>query len=200
LIVGRGGGSLEDLWTFNEEAVARAIFASSIPIVSAVGHEVDVTIADFVADLRAPTPTAAAELITPDRNELLRSIASLSATLGDTAHTQITDLRRELVSHSTGYGLRYVLSRALSDRLSDVQRHGGEIRQHATRTLEYAGLRLERDQATLRALDPKAVLERGYAIVSSPDGFVVTRKDQWAVGSEAVVQLHQGAVTVKRTK
>ncbi|MBS1904194.1 MAG: exodeoxyribonuclease VII large subunit [Bacteroidetes bacterium] len=198
LIVGRGGGSLEDLWTFNEEAVARAIFASAIPVVSAVGHEVDVTIADFVADLRAPTPTAAAELITPDRNELVRTITGFASAIQDQTSTQLSSLRSELVSHSAGYGLKYVLSRALEDRITDVTRMASSAKLQADRAVELAILRLDRDRSTLRALDPKGVLERGYAILQRPDGAVVTQPEQLAVDGEATAHIHGGSIRIRR--
>ncbi len=106
IIVGRGGGSLEDLWAFNEEVVARAIFNSQIPIVSAVGHEVDFTIADFVSDLRAPTPSVAAELVVSDKNELAGLILSSQLQMQTTLKNQISNLNQRVISLQNSYGLR----------------------------------------------------------------------------------------------
>lgn len=198
LIVGRGGGSLEDLWTFNEEAVARAIYASAIPIVSAVGHEVDVTIADFVADLRAPTPTAAAELITPDKRELLDSLRSASSVLEYRMNTRLTDLRAELSGHSSGYGLKYVLKQAMESRRDTVGRYFQNIEQAVEYHLERSRLTLDKFSSTLRVLDPNSILSRGYAIVHNEQGKVITEGKDFPVSSEATLLLQSGKVTIRR--
>ena len=161
LIVGRGGGSLEDLWAFNEESVARAIFASRIPVISAVGHEIDFTIADFVADLRAPTPSAAAELV-------VRNKADLAQTL-DAQHTRLKQAMRHLLDRSRAAAAH--AARRLSDprrRLNELQQRVDDLSQRLARTMRHA---LERKQAQrntliakLDALSPLAVLAKGYAI------------------------------------
>ncbi len=198
LIVGRGGGSLEDLWTFNEEAVARAIYASAIPIVSAVGHEVDVTIADFVADLRAPTPTAAAELITPDKRELLDSLRSASSALEYRMNTRVTDLRAELNGHSSGYGLKYVLKQAMESRGDMIVRYSQHIEQTVEYHLERSKLTLDKFSSTLRVLDPNSILSRGYAIVQNQEGTVITGEKDFPVSSEATLRLHNGKILIRR--
>ncbi|MDH3446467.1 MAG: exodeoxyribonuclease VII large subunit [Deltaproteobacteria bacterium] len=161
MIVGRGGGSLEDLWAFNEEIVARAIFASTVPVISAVGHEIDFTIADFVADRRAPTPTAAAEMVVPDCADLLEHVAVLQDGLLRNMERKVHDAREEW--------------RALLKRLSDP---GRKLREHQQRLDELSinlirrlqeRLRQSRDELAriagrLEALSPLAVLERGYSI------------------------------------
>jgi exodeoxyribonuclease VII large subunit len=185
LIVGRGGGSLEDLWSFNEEAVARAIFTSKIPIISAVGHEVDVTIADFVADLRAPTPTAAAELATPDRDELLGQLGGALYNLEQSVTSELRHLRRDLESSASIRALRSRLLTQLDQRSVQVSNNERHIRSRVQNVLEKMRLTLERDQSKLSALNPYGVLERGYALVETLEGGVVTRVAQLASVSNA---------------
>jgi exodeoxyribonuclease VII large subunit len=168
LIVGRGGGSLEDLWAFNEEAVARAIYASDLPVISAVGHEVDVTIADFVADVRAATPSAAAEIAVPDERELRLTLAGCGARLRAAAKTTVS-LRRERVRALAGaYGLKSFLDRLRqrSQNLDEVSRRArtlaeGALRQASDRLRELAG--------RAEALSPLRVLARGYSMTSRAD-------------------------------
>ncbi len=199
LIVGRGGGSLEDLWSFNEEAVARAIYSSKIPVVSAVGHEVDVTIADFVADLRAPTPTAAAELVTPDQNELLSSLSSSASTLDYFMKRKLSDLRIELLSHTTGYGLKRVLTQALSEKRSNLIQFGNTMSSRMKHFLELADARSQRFQSTLNALNPYAVLERGYAMVQDENGVVISKAALLPKDKSVDVIFNDGKVSVRRT-
>jgi exodeoxyribonuclease VII large subunit len=178
MIVGRGGGSLEDLWAFNEEIVARAIFASTVPVISAVGHEIDFTIADFVADQRAPTPTAAAEMVVPRQADLVEQLISL----------------REALLHGTRIKLEMAKEtlRGLVKRLSDP---GKKLRDHQQRLDElsvdlvrrfHERLRRLRDRLTqeigrLDALSPLAVLNRGYSITHKlPEENIV--KDSAALG------------------
>lgn len=171
MIVGRGGGSLEDLWAFNEEAVARAIAAAGAPVVSAVGHEIDVTIADFAADRRAATPTAAAEMVVPVERELTERLAALSVRLRRGVEGRM-ERRRESLRHWTrrladpGRGLRQGQMRL--DDLARRLRRGQE--DSAARLRERLGRLAER----LRGVDPLAVLRRGYSIVYRvPDGGIV---------------------------
>ena len=161
LIVGRGGGSLEDLWAFNEEIVARAIYASQVPIISAVGHEIDFTIADFVADHRAPTPTAAAEMVLPRKADLLEQVSVLNAGL-----LRSMDLKLETLREA---------SRGLAKRLADPRRKLREnqqrldelsvdlLRRFQERLRQFRD-RLAKDTGRLSALSPLAVLDRGYSI------------------------------------
>jgi exodeoxyribonuclease VII large subunit len=162
MIVGRGGGSIEELWAFNEEPVARAIFASAVPVVSAVGHETDTTIADFVADRRAPTPSAAAEIVAPDRLDV-------TVRLGIAAGTMASIVRQSIGGERES--LRYAYQR-MDRRLPDVYRERQHIDDLARRGLQ-ASETMHRAVVSgvggcvwrLRALDPFATLERGYAIV-----------------------------------
>jgi exodeoxyribonuclease VII large subunit len=162
MIVGRGGGSLEDLWAFNEEIVARSIFASPVPVISAVGHEIDFTIADFVADLRAPTPTAAAEVVVPRKSELVDQVMDLEAQLLQWMRRKL-ELAREDWS---GFVKR------LADperKLRETQQHVDElsvdlVRRWRDRIRQFKD-RLVQGGGRLDALSPLAVLDRGYSIV-----------------------------------
>ena len=164
VIVGRGGGSLEDLWAFNEEEVARAIFSSRIPIVSAVGHEIDYTIADFVADRRAPTPSAAAELVVPDRRAVLERVTGLarhlSSALQDLLEARREAVRRALTSYALGRPQDLV--RQHSQRLDERTRSMTLAVRHAA---AIAASRLEGLGARVASMDPQLALRRGYAIV-----------------------------------
>ncbi|MBN2089929.1 exodeoxyribonuclease VII large subunit [candidate division KSB1 bacterium] len=163
MIVGRGGGSIEDLWAFNEEIVARAIYNSRIPIISAVGHEIDFCISDFVADLRAPTPSAAAELAVPDARELRLKIDSLVRTAFQLLSDQIEQFRQQLRYFLGSYGFRQPvdLVREYSRRLDElVLSLDKSIRFYLTIKKE----RLNTLEKRLLALNPSAILARGYSI------------------------------------
>jgi exodeoxyribonuclease VII large subunit len=180
IIVGRGGGSIEDLWAFNDERVARAIAASRAPVVSAVGHEIDVTIADLVADRRAATPTAAAVMVVPDQRELSMSIAKTGLALRAALQRQLARHRERLAAHA----------RHLRDPrqvLKALQVRTDELSERALRTT-IARIRLARQQLRgaaerLHALSPLAVLHRGYAIARrATDGAVVRHGGAVAAG------------------
>jgi exodeoxyribonuclease VII large subunit len=169
IIVGRGGGSMEDLWAFNEEVVARAIAASRIPVVTAVGHEIDFTIADFVADHRAPTPTAAAQHVVRDSGEILADLGNLWYTLRRRMEEMLRARRDRLSVLSGSYALNRPrdLLREFSQRLDEQAR---ALMSAADRVLELARHRQSALSGRLQALDPKGVLHRGYAIVHASDG------------------------------
>ena len=168
ILLGRGGGSIEDLWCFNDEALAYTIFNSRIPIISGVGHETDFTIADFVADLRAPTPTAAAELASPVTvDDLLQNLADRSARLEQS-------LSAIFMKHQQ----KFQLAQSALERVSPRQRIYNTLQRQdelfarldraITAQLQNLELRLEKESAHLKALSPMAVLARGYAIISDP--------------------------------
>jgi len=165
LIVGRGGGSVEDLWSFNEEIVARAIYGSKIPVISAVGHEIDFTISDFVADLRAPTPSAAAELVVKNKAELIRQHRDLSIRL-TTSIERIISLKEEILSRYT----IEVLCRKMNTRIHDKQMLLDELSKMLTAHMDGALSRLkarfEKTVGELNVLSPLGTLSRGYSIVS----------------------------------
>jgi len=220
IIVGRGGGSLEDLWAFNEEPVARAIAASKVPVVSAVGHEVDFTIADFVADLRAPTPSAAAELVVREKQAVVDSLVQLRARLERSAARPLRDLerrvdeltarlRREMRGELGRAGHRVALAtRALraSDPVARVarDRHRLESLQSRLITLlhrrrDRARHALETTVGRLDSLSPLAVLGRGYSLTRTPTGEVVHSPAQVRVGEAIRVLLHRGSLDARVT-
>jgi exodeoxyribonuclease VII large subunit len=190
IILARGGGALEDLWAFNEERVARAIFAAKVPVVSAIGHETDVTIADLVADVRAPTPSAAAEMISPDRAEVALRVAAAAATLVERAWARLREARagpawacdmlqrcrpdvagrRRLVAEQVKWAHEYVM-RGLRARLADI---GGRYAQ-------------------LHTLSPQSTLARGYAALRrAPDGPAVTSVHGVTAGDRLRVAVADG--------
>lgn len=190
LIVGRGGGSREDLWAFNEEVVARAIAASAIPVISAVGHEVDFSIADMVADLRAPTPSAAAELVAKNRLELERHLDQLVLRLGmqmknrlTLLDSRLTGLQRRLRPPQQIIHLQKQKLEQYSDRLVAAMQR--VLREQESRLSGLAG--------RLHALSPLAVLGRGYAIVKQENtGNVVTSTDDVELGESLDIMLTHG--------
>jgi exodeoxyribonuclease VII large subunit len=192
IILARGGGSLEDLWAFNDERVARAVAASPIPLVCGVGHETDFTIADFAADLRAPTPSAAAELVTPDRDELARRLRLLGEQLVGGIGEAIAQRRHRLTGEVRA--LRRLSPQARIERrrqrVDDLSRiaQATLVHQLALRRERLHGLSLR-----LSALNPEATLARGYAIVRhKDDGRVVSRVGQVSPGDPLSVRVSDG--------
>ena len=200
LIISRGGGSLEDLWAFNDEELARAIAACPVPVISAVGHEVDFTIADFVADVRAPTPSGAAEIVVPDQAEWLRRIGVLAIRIARVGQRSVEDraqeldwLARRLIASSPAATLR-----RQSDKLRENRRRlAGGIRV----ALSDAGHRIALLGRALNSVSPLATLDRGYAIVMRADtGNVLLRAAAVATGDDIRARLSQGELiaTVKK--
>ena len=193
IITGRGGGSMEDLWAFNEEAVARAIYDSEIPVISAVGHEPDVTIADFVADLRAATPSNAAELAVPDQNELYADLAGKKGRLEQAMAMRLDRQRHRLeqlanrrpMTDPTYY---FQARRQHLDHQSERLIHGAE-RTIAARRQRVAAL-----AAALDAMSPLKVLGRGYAIARKEDGTVLTDAADARPGEGLELRLAQGSL------
>jgi exodeoxyribonuclease VII large subunit len=214
IILARGGGSLEDLWAFNEEIVARAIVASRIPVISAVGHETDFTIADFVADQRAPTPSAAAELVIESKVQLHRRIESLRQGLEKAAAYRVQTLWRAVENKAVARAFERVraLVRKRAQQVDDLERRlirqdlRTRLYQGRERSAELAGrlqhilrLRLERERgrlalaaAQLQQLGPQAVLDRGYALVAGPDGRLVRDPTEVRTGDRLDVHVSKG--------
>lgn len=169
IIIGRGGGSIEDLWEFNREELAREIYASEIPVISAVGHETDFTICDFVADRRAPTPSAAAELAVPDRADLRQGLKNTEARLRGAVRTKTDRLRAKVDLMSSCYSMRSFGDLINSKRM-DTLRLSEKLDAAAAQRVKNERNRLAWLVGKLDALDPLAVLSRGYAIISTCDG------------------------------
>lgn len=194
IIVGRGGGSLEDLWAFNEEAVARAIFNSRAPVVSAVGHQTDFTIADFVADQRALTPTDAGRHVVPDRQHIAEQLQSLSKRLARGLTTRLNRAKDSLDSLSRSYVMRKPMDMVRSreqklDELStQFQRAGGELLQHRRNQLDNISARLE-------GLSPTKVLARGYSItIRENNGKIVRDASEVAPGDKLKTVLQKSSL------
>jgi exodeoxyribonuclease VII large subunit len=189
LILARGGGSIEDLWAFNEEIVARAIVASKIPTITGVGHETDSTIADFVSDLRAPTPTGAAELVTSHTFELIKTIQVYKNQL----NKLMAGLIRELVQK-----IDYLEKRLVSPR-QQIQRQKEQIYQYIQRinqsmknvVIQYR-LHIDKLKLNLDHLSPHAVLSRGYSIITDVDGQIVNNVTQLKLDDKIHIQLNHG--------
>jgi exodeoxyribonuclease VII large subunit len=192
LIVGRGGGSLEDLWAFNEEAVARAIYASEVPVVSAVGHEIDFTIADFVADLRAPTPSAAAELVVKNRDELVEIVRNFQYTATDNIRRRI-ESEKETIRNLLGsyaFNKPFDLIRQFSQR---VDEHNRTLMRMLGHRLVMDGKHVASLQQRLHVLNPDHVLKRGYVIVQKDDEYIGSSKNLHA-GDSVKMKFHDGHV------
>ncbi len=195
ILVTRGGGSIEDLWAFNDEGVARAIAASAVPVVSGVGHETDFTIADFVADLRAPTPSAAAEVLTPDFAELYSGLDRLTRHLTNTFDDSLRSRRDQLSARrQTLRGLSpFVRVRSSRQRLDDWQTRLVTIERRRIALLRERVA--ARDQA-LVAASPQAILARGYALVTDSQSGKRITSVQDAV-DDIRVQFHDGTLSAK---
>lgn len=191
ILIGRGGGSMEDLWAFNNETLARAVAASQIPVISAVGHESDYTICDFVADLRAATPSAAAELAVPDRGELMRGLETARIRMTRALDAQIADKRQSLS--------RIAQSRAMASPLNLIQDRRMNVAFLSERADRLAQAKLTAVRsamaefcAKLDALSPVAVLARGYTMVQDEKGQVVTSAKHLSAGDCITLRFEDG--------
>ena len=196
IIVARGGGSLEDLWCFNDEGVARAVAASGIPVISGIGHEIDFTIVDFVADLRAPTPSAAAELATPNRDDLLLDIDRLRNGLAGAHGDSLSENQRELGRLQSA--LRFTTP------LKAVQHERRRIEEKRAQLARTQGLqiqrwreRLQHAAKTLEAANPRHILARGYALVRDEAGVVIRRAAQVSKDQRLTVQFARDQINVR---
>ncbi|MCK4608663.1 MAG: exodeoxyribonuclease VII large subunit [Gammaproteobacteria bacterium] len=192
LLITRGGGSIEDLWSFNEEPVARAIFASQIPVISGVGHEIDFTIADFVADVRAPTPSAAAELVAPDSSAWQNSLQQIQVKLTHVIQARLQQAKAAL--HNLQQRLQHPGARLrnYAQNLDAIEQRLALAMKNFCKHKEAELMNLSR---TLEALNPLATLNRGYAIVmSTKENKILRRAAEVKVGDSIQAQLQQGKI------
>lgn len=200
ILIGRGGGSIEDLWAFNDEAVTRAVAASEAPIISGVGHETDFTLTDFAADLRAPTPTAAAEIATPDRAELLSCVLEIASHQSTLLRERLTNLRWE-----GGMLINRLQQLSPHHAIRTYQQSLDEMTLRLNRairiSLDSQRLRLANLERSLKSLNPQAVLNRGYAVVTrKKDGELVKIANQVSVDEDIHVQISLGSLDARVTK
>lgn len=191
ILLGRGGGSMEDLWAFNEESVARAIFASEIPVISAVGHETDFTIADFVADLRAPTPSAAAELATEELDAVRQAVQEKTARLEREVQAVLLFAKRRLAAWQERPVLKRPLEgiRQMRDDLEQKQRL---LQRELLWSLEKKRQRLQAAENGLQAVSPFSIMQRGYAMLMDGNGKPVTAAAAAEIGQELQIRLQDG--------
>lgn len=194
LILARGGGSLEDLWCFNEESVAWAIAACATPIISAIGHETDVSISDFVADVRAPTPSAAAELLAPHQQEVQRQLAELKLRLHQALHQQLQRQQQQLEYLSQRLSAPHVTLTHNRHNLKQLEQRLNQAMHQAIskRHSQLTGL-----GRTLQAVSPLATLERGYSILSDNKGQAIRSASQVQLGQQLHAQLAEGTLVLQ---
>ncbi|OQY29349.1 MAG: exodeoxyribonuclease VII large subunit [Candidatus Cloacimonetes bacterium 4572_55] len=199
IIVGRGGGSIEDLWAFNEEAVCRALFESDIPTISAVGHEIDFTLSDFTADLRAPTPSAAAESVVPDREETLDVVNGFHLRLKGAIRGYLLTLRYEQsrLVNSRGFRRPIDLIRQNSQNLDHLTQR---LRQSMTSGLKARAHFLDVTSGKLEGMNPDKILRRGYAVCRKlPEKNVITDSDQLNIGDMVELTFATGKTVCQTT-
>jgi exodeoxyribonuclease VII large subunit len=195
VIVCRGGGSLEDLWAFNEEAVARAIYRCPIPVVSAVGHETDVTIADFVADVRAATPTMAAEIIVPKRDEIVAAVDGLLSRMARHVDTQVRLHSARLRELLRSYALGRVRNR-IESAMQSLDYLCDRLWRAAGRVVEQNRSSFEGAMERLHALNPRGILSRGYTICTdAASGALLKRADDAVTAGTIAITFVDGSVT-----
>jgi exodeoxyribonuclease VII large subunit len=196
IILARGGGSIEDLWPFNDERVARAVAISQSPVISGVGHETDFTIVDFVSDLRAPTPTAAAELATPNRIDLQADLSGTHLRIGRAAQSIIQNNRWQISRVENRLRLQSpeIRIRSGRQRLDDLIHRASATTLHILRLHQ---AQLAGRQARLASLNPEAVLNRGYALLRTPDGKIIQSVSRVTIDEIVEAKLKDGRLEVQ---
>ena len=198
LIVGRGGGSMEDLWAFNEPAVVEAIHRCSIPVISAVGHETDFSISDFTADLRAPTPSAAAELAVPERNMLVSTLRSLENRLNNALINGVR-AKRDRISLLWGEAVRLRMHRAAEQNRMALDDVHEKLLQHCRSRIDIKRNQLERETARLRAYSPQRTLDRGFALIQNDSGHIISSAQETGPGDAVSICFRDGAAFARIT-
>ena len=191
LIVGRGGGSMEDLWAFNDEALARCVASSNIPVISAVGHETDFTICDFAASLRAPTPSAAAELAVPDTEDIKRRLENVNTRNRNTIINNLSRARQRLDSIAKT-GILSSPERLLDERRMSVLYNSEKLQGRASDILSAEKIRFAGVAEKLGALNPLGIISRGYSAVTNEKGEVISSAAQVSVGDRINVRFSDG--------
>ena len=194
LIVGRGGGSIEDLWAFNDERVAQAIFDSVIPVISAVGHEPDVTISDYVADVRAATPSNAAELVVPDQNALRQEMDALSSSMVSVLEQRLKAARQHLAMLSATPSLQYP-DVYVKHRRSALDQYAQRLIHVENLNITHCRQRFTEQTAKLDAMSPLKVLTRGYALAQDDNGKILRSVGDVTPGDKLTVTLRDGTLT-----
>jgi exodeoxyribonuclease VII large subunit len=196
IILARGGGSIEDLWAFNDESVARAIFASPVPVITGVGHETDTTVVDYVADLRAPTPSVAAAFATPNQAELLGELAALNDRLNTTMLSRVAYARDDL-AHTARHLARLSPQARLDRDRHLLEQTRARLDRGLTTALQFQKLHVTSLRQQLAMLNPRATLARGYAIVRQADGTVVLDPRQVGRGESLHLELRDGVLNAR---
>lgn len=192
IIVGRGGGSLEELWSFNEEIVAREVFKSKIPIISAVGHETDFTICDFVSDMRAPTPSAAAEIATPDLSEIYYRLDNIRNRMSKSLNNQVI-LDKEKLINTFDKINNYMKNYVVRDKVIQIDQIYDKINLRLEQNLETSKEKLSKKAALLHNLSPLATISRGYSIVEK-DGQVINSIEDVYINEDINITLKDGSL------
>ena len=195
MIVGRGGGSLEDLWAFNEEIVARAIFSSKIPVVSAVGHEIDFSICDFVADLRAPTPSAAAELVVKDKSEIVELIRNFCYTINNSVINTVHSHKQTIAHLTQSYSFNKPndLIRQRSQQIDELHRR---LEQNLVHNFQMTKQHSQTLSARINSLNPKSVLKRGYTIIRQENTVIAGLKEA-KISKPGTIEFYDGIAEIE---
>ncbi len=196
VIIGRGGGSLEDLWAFNNETLAREIAASSVPVISAVGHETDFTICDFVSDCRAPTPSAAAEIAVPDLSEMRAALSSMAERYAALLLNRISNSRRQL-EYLSGSRCFSDPESLLTDRRITLDRLTDKLGSGLSSKLASKRADLRESSAKLGSLSPLAVLSRGYGAVTDANGKIIKTAEELSLGQKVNIRFSDGQATAE---
>lgn len=199
IIIGRGGGSIEELWAFNDENLARAVAASEIPVISAVGHETDFTICDFVADLRAPTPSAAAELCTPDFSDIYNFLDKAGSAMSSALLKKI-NYQKSMYERLSGSGVLKNPQRMLADKIMTVEHIDTKMSSALTMALRNRVHEYDAMNQKLHALNPLKVLSRGYSVAMTNDGRVIRNSEDISSGDDIKIYSHKVKIGARVTE